>query len=495
VFPLTGGGGDTISIAYAVTWPQNQWAQAQIDALNSPDYAGNNYSSVLLVMGRGAGQDNGYAFEIDGPLGPACNVQIFSLNNDIPTYYLSDGSGGDVTIPLYAGDSIRMELFDGMISVYTIHGGVKTQILAPTVMAPVTLGAAPLNNGPVALDLFPITVPADVQISNFSGGSITNPPPTPPTKGTIVGPYYGATLAQAFTNPQGLDILQVADQDGNCIWKLTNTGATVMNPTSYTSEALLARYQGNTIAEAFTNPYNLNLLQILSQGGAVVFYVDYTGASHSTNMAWVFTPKYTISFAGSDESPLPAPWGSAPPDDGVTNLQQLSDECTGIGTPPAGSAMYYGKFSGTDRWDLISQPCYGQVTIGKLVSDVDTESSIDVLLCSNIEVDAPTISFEISRNTTNGGYHFDCISDANGGYLVFSQDFDTAAPEAGDVVICFCDGTTVGVYLNGALMVTGTLNAAPDPYADVVWLQINCGVAIGDPAVSEFVIGTTAISL
>lgn len=181
--PTPGGSGDSISIYYAITWPANQWAQVQLDAVNSPDFP-TAYSTVLLVLGRGASQTNGYGFEVDGPLGPNCNVSIFSLNNDVVTNYL--GGDDDVQIPLFAGDSIRMELYNGMISAYTIHDGVSTQILAPTAAAPVTLGAAPLNNGPVALDLFMNTDPSDVQLSNFSGGSITE-------AATIVAPTGNAT--------------------------------------------------------------------------------------------------------------------------------------------------------------------------------------------------------------------------------------------------------------------------------------------------------------
>lgn len=273
---IPGPSGDSISIYSGITWPVNQWAQVQIDACNSPDFP-SAYSTVLLIMGRGASQTNGYGFEVDGPLGPSCNLSIFSINNDAVTNYLSDG-GNDVQLPLHSGDLIRMELFNGTISAYTIHNGVSTQILAPVTAAPVTFGPAPLNNGPVALDLFINSVPSDVQLSNFSGGLIET---SEPTDGTIVGPYKGMSLALAFTNPLKLDILQVVSGGQKCIWKLTSNGTAVLNPTSHTSEALLARYEGDTVGAAFSNTDNLDLLQIVSPGGSVVFYVDYQGTAHS----------------------------------------------------------------------------------------------------------------------------------------------------------------------------------------------------------------------
>jgi len=98
---------------------------------------------------------------------------------------------------------------------------------------------------------------------------------------TIVGPYQGASLAAAFTNPEGLDIFQVMNDGSACIYKLTSDGVGVNNPASWTKNALLARYQGNTISAAFSNPNNLDLLQIVSRGGKMVLVVDYTGASRT----------------------------------------------------------------------------------------------------------------------------------------------------------------------------------------------------------------------
>jgi hypothetical protein len=53
-----------------------------------------------------------------------------------------------------------------------------------------------------------------------------------------------------------------------------------------TGEALLARYQGQSLVLAFRqinpgNPQNLDLFHIVDQGGNILVNVDYTGAVHN----------------------------------------------------------------------------------------------------------------------------------------------------------------------------------------------------------------------
>lgn len=216
-------------------------------------------------------------------------------------------------------------------------------------------------------------------------------------------------------------------------------------------------------------------------------------------MAWKFTPVYTANLTGANVNPLPSPWGLASPVDDVTALQILGNKCTGVGpVPPSGavSAMFYGNPGHAPDYDLIPQPCYGQVTIANLNGFVNQECSIDIILCGINPTSVEGYSFEISRNTEYGGYHFDCTGGYGENNLIFSQDFNTAAPKAGDVIQCFVDGTTAGVYLNNTFMLDGTLpQGVPSSFHSATFLQINCGQTIGDPAVSQFVVGTTAISL
>jgi hypothetical protein len=102
------------------------------------------------------------------------------------------------------------------------------------------------------------------------------------TSGTLLGVFSGATFAAAFTNPAGLDVLQIVNEGGSVVYSIDSTGTAHTNPTSPTSESLMWRLQGSSISNAFQNdPSQLDLFQIYSPvGGALVYYVDFTGTTH-----------------------------------------------------------------------------------------------------------------------------------------------------------------------------------------------------------------------
>lgn len=106
---------------------------------------------------------------------------------------------------------------------------------------------------------------------------------TAATTGAVFpGPYSGATLAAAFDNPTNLDLIQVVNHSGKVIWSASFNGTVTENPVNPTSKALLARLEGETFAAAFNNPDNLDILQIIGAGGSVVYHINYLGVS-STN--------------------------------------------------------------------------------------------------------------------------------------------------------------------------------------------------------------------
>jgi hypothetical protein len=114
------------------------------------------------------------------------------------------------------------------------------------------------------------------------------------TNGTILGTYLSVgsgsaanILLNAFSNPRSLDIVQVVNEGGNCVWNLNNVGLTATNPTGYTQgpggkpQALMTLF-GNTFAQAIASASNssnpLDLLQVLdNNGGAVLFHVNNSG--------------------------------------------------------------------------------------------------------------------------------------------------------------------------------------------------------------------------
>lgn len=105
------------------------------------------------------------------------------------------------------------------------------------------------------------------------------------TNGTEIGVFQGASLAAAFTNPNGLDILQVINFGGTVVYNLTSAGVANTNPASPTATALFQRNGANSLALAFpgNSVQQLDLLQVIKpNGGAIVFRVDYLGATHTS---------------------------------------------------------------------------------------------------------------------------------------------------------------------------------------------------------------------
>lgn len=118
------------------------------------------------------------------------------------------------------------------------------------------------------------------------------------TNGTVVGQYpstgtstAAAICAGAFTNHLHLDLIQVINEGGECVWNLTYLGVSNTNPSSPTTGpngkplALLTQLFGTNLAAAVgsgsgaSNKQNLlDILQIYSkQGGNLLLHVSNTG--------------------------------------------------------------------------------------------------------------------------------------------------------------------------------------------------------------------------
>jgi len=97
-----------------------------------------------------------------------------------------------------------------------------------------------------------------------------------------IGEFGGESLSEAFFNPDEMDLIQVVNEGGDVVWNLTFDGVATVNPVSPapTQKALIGRYQGQSFALAFPNPYQKDIFQIIGQGDNVVFWVDATGISH-----------------------------------------------------------------------------------------------------------------------------------------------------------------------------------------------------------------------
>lgn len=100
----------------------------------------------------------------------------------------------------------------------------------------------------------------------------------------------GSTWAAAYGNSvQTLDILQIVDAGGSTLLNIDSTG-TVHKPSSSPTNGTHAGVfessitSGSTaaiVAATFTNPANLDILQLVAPaGGGVTSYIDYLGVSH-----------------------------------------------------------------------------------------------------------------------------------------------------------------------------------------------------------------------
>jgi hypothetical protein len=122
------------------------------------------------------------------------------------------------------------------------------------------------------------------------------------TNYAMLGSFNGISWANAFgpsttgAPANAMDILQIVDANGNILLNVDKAGV-VHNPASsattddsglpqtrlgaYRTHLTSAATTAAMFADAFTNPSNLDIVQIISPtGGSVVNYLDYLGVSH-----------------------------------------------------------------------------------------------------------------------------------------------------------------------------------------------------------------------
>lgn len=106
------------------------------------------------------------------------------------------------------------------------------------------------------------------------------------TNGTLVGVYSGTSFAATWDNPSALDILQVINEGGKVVWNCDHAGTTNTNPVSPTKTALLMTLFGSTVVAAFEGAFqaitDLDILQIINpNGGAAVYHIDSEGTANT----------------------------------------------------------------------------------------------------------------------------------------------------------------------------------------------------------------------
>ena len=107
-------------------------------------------------------------------------------------------------------------------------------------------------------------------------------------------PQSAQTMAAwaAKTNPQSLDILQILDEGGKTVIKVSYLGVVSQNPVSETSQCLFGRYYTRsastaTIAQIFADVFSQNkaqqdIMQLRGQGENRIWHLDYHGVAYSS---------------------------------------------------------------------------------------------------------------------------------------------------------------------------------------------------------------------
>lgn len=164
---------ESVGTPTSVEWPDNQWAQVQVDACVFVSYTGFNFASVLLgVRGQnptdgmaGSTPENSYILEIDGPLGSGCQVFLYMIAAGNPiTFFVGNIDGTPAVMTINQGDIVRLEMFGNQLT-FKINGN--------------TVGTFTDNtyaHGKPTIKLFGDTQISDAQVSNFSGGLISSSP-------------------------------------------------------------------------------------------------------------------------------------------------------------------------------------------------------------------------------------------------------------------------------------------------------------------------------
>lgn len=246
-----------------VPWPTNFYSQVTLTTLTFD--ADTQEPAVLELFNRDQLGDGGYSYALDVESNGDGTNQV-----NIYLWY-DDGMQVDVLATL---DSIVFT--SGDVYAFAAVGSTLYALVNGNVVLSAVDSANTYPTGSYGGLFLYSDISANAQVSSFQMGSVSLGGPA--TNGTVSpGQYSGASLATALPNPQNLDVIQVINADGEIIWNLNYAGISTFNPSNPTAQALLDRFYGNTFSQAFSNPSQLNIFQVVSQGGAVVFHVDYQG--------------------------------------------------------------------------------------------------------------------------------------------------------------------------------------------------------------------------
>jgi hypothetical protein len=239
-----------------VDMPDDQWLEVKFQALATD---GVIFLSVRLSEDLNLGYFCGFFNNGDGTVTAALTSQ-------------SGGVDATFVTPFAFGDVFRFAVLGN--DLYVFQNGLQVGTVAADSSAAF---------GFPAITLYANDAVTDVAITNFGGGLVSNDVTLNPTAGCVYpGIYFGSSLKTAFvSNPENQDLLQVIIAGGKVVWNLTFDGIATVNPATSSQTALLGQFFASSFNAAFStvfsNPQNLDVLQIQLPGAKVVFYVNYNG--------------------------------------------------------------------------------------------------------------------------------------------------------------------------------------------------------------------------
>ena len=295
----------------------------------------------------------------------------------------------------------------------------------------------------------------------------------PATSQALIGRYRGTSIQTAFLNPLQLDLIQIADHGGDVIWKLDSNGTVTQNPTSQTQGTIIGKFLGSNFQNAFYNLDQLDVIQISTFGGGIVWYLNYEGTPiQNVFLSLIFEDDFTQDTPADPLNPIF--WNT---DD--------NDEPTLVGTLQTAADGPGGEIVAEQSPESVGSDWQFQYWVGDAPADVAVRATIanETILGG----DAAIVFYRSAENmvgvdrTTGGCYQCSLVADTDG-YIIIG-----VLKEAGT------SGNTVRLFYT---IFPGTISKGDTILAGVVggshfvfYNNIQVGKFFNDPSESPYIAG------
>lgn len=255
---VVGSSGSALSVAPINSLPLGVWAHIAMTYDDTGDKKAHLFINGVEVAYLLQNPVTGNALSRVG-----LNVSIGSDLNATQPF------GGDIAeFQLYNTVLTPAQIVTAMNAVVPIPGNLEAYLHLCGVMSP-----EPDVSGNGNVGILTGTTPGP----DSPGFICMSPTPNPTTSTVYIGQYPGDSFSSAFFNPFKLDIVQVINEGKEVVWNLDAHGVANVNPASPTLNALLCQFEGSSFSAAFPNMFNYDLLQVVTKGGFISFFVTSTG--------------------------------------------------------------------------------------------------------------------------------------------------------------------------------------------------------------------------